>query len=1019
MAAAIVSQVQSQLVSFATEEVKKRGKLVIDAEKDVQKLISTFTAIEALLLDAEEKQLKNESIRDWLKKLKDVSCEIDDVLDEWRTEVLKRRLEGDDDAAGGCLELKLIQIADVLKRVCPFLPTYCFSIDEIGLRYDIGSRIKDLNERLEDIDKEKKWHNLTPKKTASYSSMPTSSVIDFSSMKVRLGEFKILQGKLLDDGNDQLGVRSISIQGLGGFGKTTLAKMLYNDKKVEDHFSKRVWVCVSANFVQETVAKAILESFNQSAPKDSSLSYMLEQIKSLMEVKKFLLVLDDVWEDSRSKWEELISSVSHGLPGSKILVTTRKEGVSHVFRCIKKDIFPLPNISDGECLTIFTQIAFYGWSDEERERVEDLCERVVEKCSGSPLAAKVLGGVLHVKKSKRDGIQLLGSEMWQIEKGRDEVLAPLALSYYDLPPTLRQCFQFCSVFPQDYEMEKEELIKLWISQGFLKATTNQDMEKVGEEYFQILVTRSLLQDVENEWQLGEERTLCKMHDLVHDFARLTTKNECISILKQDSSLLLIINEVRHLMVNDLSSEEINKLISSIISSRISSTKRNHYLRSFTVRNGSAIEPEVYAHLRGIRSLILNYCDLEEIPSTINQLIHLRHLDLSSNRHLMDLPEEICELYNLESLLLNHNENLRMFPSGMGNKLVNLKHLENYEVPAVLPKSMTRLGNSLKKLTTFNVVYDQEADTEGATNIGDLECMNQIQGSLTITRLSKVTNCEEVERAELAKKESLTRLSLEFDSSEYGDSDKEEQVLEAITPPSSLERLYIGEYRGGSIFPSWLLSLSNLTSLEFHGCHEVEHLPPFGALPSLEELRLGNMFYVNKVGLEFLLGTSVIQQLRMGNNEGDIIAFPKLTRLGFSRMENWEVWDLERDDQEGMISLKTVMPRLRSLELEWCEKLEKLPDVLLRKITLQELIINDSGGLGSYRFDPRDPKMMPNDVWDKISHIPTILLDYEDIRKTFESEIESMSRIGCSYSKPEEEEAGDDDDDHHDDEKRLM
>ncbi|CAL1385841.1 unnamed protein product [Linum trigynum] len=981
MVAAIVSQVQSQLVSFATEELKKRGKLVIDAEKDVQKLISTFTAIEALLLDAEEKQLKNESIRDWLKKLKDVSYEIDDVLDEWRTEVLKRRLEGDDDASGGCLELKLIQIADVLKRVCPFLPTYCFSIDEIGLRYDIGSRMKYLNERLDDIDKEKKRHNLTPKQTASYSSLPTSSVINSSDLKVRQGEFEILQGKLLDDGNDQLGVRSISIQGLGGFGKTTLAKMLYNDKKVEDHFSKR--------------------------------------IKSLMEVKKFLLVLDDVWEDSQSKWEELISSVSHGLPGSKILVTTRKEGVSHVFRCIKKDIFPLPNISDGECLTIFTQIAFYGWSDEERECVEDLCERVVEKCSGSPLAAKVLGGVLHVKKSKRDWIQLLGSEMWQIEKGRDEVLAPLALSYYDLPPTLRQCFQFCSVFPQDYEMEKEELIKLWISQGFLKATTNQDMEKVGEEYFQILVTRSLLQDVENEWQLGEERTLCKMHDLVHDFARLTTKNECISILKQDSSLLLIINEVRHLMVSDLSSEEINKLISSIISSRFSSTKRNHYLRSFTMRNGSAIEPEVYAHLRGIRSLILNYCDLEEIPSTINQLIHLRHLDLSNNRHLMDLPEEICELYNLESLLLNHNENLRMFPSGMGNKLVNLKHLENYEVPAVLPKSMTRLGNSLKKLTTFNVVYDQEADTEGATNTGDLECMNQIQGSLTITRLSKVTNCEEVERAELAKKESLTRLSLEFDSSEYGDSDKEEQVLEAIRPPSSLERLYIGEYRGGSIFPSWLLSLSNLTSLAFHGCHEVEHLPPFGALPSLEELRLGNMFYVNKVGLEFLLGTSVIQQLRMGNNEGDIIAFPKLTRLSFSRMENWEVWDLELDDQEGMISLTTVMPRLRSLELEWCEKLVKLPDVLLRKITLQELIINDSGGLGSYRFDPRDPKMMPNDVWDKISHIPTIFLDYEDIRKTFESEIEAMSGIGCSYSKPQEEEAGDDDDDHHDDEKRLM
>ncbi|CAL1385903.1 unnamed protein product [Linum trigynum] len=1029
MAAALISQVQKELVDFAIKEIKQHGKLVIDTERDIEKLISTFTAIGALLLDAEEKELKNESIRDWLKKLKDVSYEIDDVLDEWKTDILKRQLDGDDNDAdgGGCLEVKLLQISDFLKRVCPFLPTYCFSPNEIGLRYDIGLRMKTLNQRLDDIDKEKKFHNLTPKQGASYSSLPTSSVIDSSDLKVRQGEFEILQSKLLDDSHDQLGVRSISIQGLGGFGKTTLAKMLYNDKKVEDHFGKRVWVCVSTDFVQETVAKAILESFNQSASKDSSLSYMLECIKSLMEVKKFLLVLDDVWEDSESKWKELISSVSHGLPGSKILVTTRKEGVSQVFRCIKKDIFPLQKISDGECRTIFTQIAFYGWSDEERERVEELCEKAIKKCSGSPLAAKVLGGVLHVKKSKRDWKQLLGSEMWRIEKGRDEVIAPLALSYYDLPPALRQCFQFCSVFPQDYIMEKDELIKLWMSQGFLKATTNQDMEEVGEEYFQMLVMRSFFQDLEKELCWDKEYLFCKMHDLVHDFARLTTKNECISIEKQDanSSLPLIDNEVRHFMVKDLSSEEVTKLIGSIGCSHLSLTRRNNYLRSFIARRcGGDIEPDAYAHLRGIRSLVLyEQCGLEEIPSTIMQLIHLRHLDLSFNRYLKELPEEICELYNLETLLLNENVSLKMLPSGMGNKLVNLKHLENCSVPAVLPRSMVRLANSLKTLTQFNVVKLQ--DKEVATNIGDLECMNHIQGSLIISGLGKVANCEEVKRAQLAKKQSLTWLMLDFDGGE------EEQVLEAIRPSSSLESLYIGEYRGVSIFPSWLLSLSNLTSLEFNGCYQVEHLPPLGVLPSLEELKLEAMFRVKKVGVEFLWETSTViqQQLqkkkKMGNNNKgrDIItAFPKLTLLCFGEMSDWKVWDLECDDQEAgmLISSTTVMPRLRHLELSWCEKLEKVPDVLLRKTTLERLVMYYSGGLGNYRFEPKNPKMVPDEVWDKISHIPTISLEGVDIRTRFKSQIDAMSGIGCSNSKPKEEETGhddDDDDDHHDEEIR--
>ncbi|CAL1385724.1 unnamed protein product [Linum trigynum] len=1012
--AAIVSQVLGQLGSIVTEELKQRGRLVLGAEKDVKKLTSTFTAIEALLLDAEERQLKDEGVQDWLKKLKDVSYEIDDVLDEWRTEILKGQLEGDDDAAAyGCLELKLLQISSVLKRVCPFLPAYCFSTGEIGLRYDIASKIKSLNEHLEDIDKEKNMYNFTPKETTSYSSLQTSPNINFSEVKGREEEIKILLDMLLDDGSDRPGVRRMSIQGPGGFGKTTLAKMLYNDKAVEAHFDKRVWVCVSNNFDQATVGKVILEFFDQSA--SGSLSYMLKRINIHMTNKKFLLVLDDVWEDSQSKWEELITSVSSGLPGSMILVTTRKEEVSRVLGCIDDDILHIQKISEDACLAIFMQIAFNGWRVEEKERVENLCDKAVEKCFGSPLAAKVLGGVLCLKRSKRDWIQLLRSEMWQMREGREEVLAPLALSFYDLPPAVRECFQFCAIFPQDYKMEKDELIKLWMSQGFLKTTTNQDMEEVGKEYFRTLVMRSFFQDLETYEEWDMTKTYCKMHDLVHDFARLTTKNECINIIKQDtnSSLLPMSKEVRHLMVEHLS-EETNKLIASIGCSGLSSAKGNGHLRSFIAISGGAIERDVYAHLRGIRSLVLVDCDMEEIPATITHLIHLRLLDLSYNSNLKKLPEEICELYNLETLILNHSNLLLTLPSGMGNKLINLKHLENYHVLAMLPRSIVRLGDALKTLTTFNVVYDDKADSEGGrgTNIGDLECMNRIQGFLTINGLSRVTNCEEMKRAQLVRKESLTNLLLDYQTWFPGYHQKQEQVLEAIRPSSSLEGLVVQYYQGGSIFPGWLLSLSNLTSLNFNFCYYVEHLPPLGALPSLEELYLSNMDRVNKIGLELLLETSVIQQqLRMSNNKGrDISAFPKLTLLCFRKMKNWEVWDLESDDDQeaGMISsaAMTIMPRLRCLELGECRKLEKVPDVLLRRTTLERLVINESGGLGSYRFSYLDRKMVPNEVWDKISHIPTILLNRTNIRTRFKNEIESMSGIGCSYSKQDEGKAGD-------------
>ncbi|CAL1353901.1 unnamed protein product [Linum trigynum] len=536
------------------------------------------------------------------------------------------------------------------------------------------------------------------------------------------------------------------------------------------------------------------------------------------------------------------------------------------------------------CKAIFTQIAFYGWTLEDQEEVEDIIEEVVEKCHGSPLAAKVLGGILQSKKARKEWTRLLKSELWQLEEARQDVFGPLALSYYDLPPAIRQCFQFCSVFPKDFEIEKDELIKLWMSQGFLRATRNQDIEGIGEHYFQILGMRSFFQDFEKRDVWVGEKTYCKMHDLVHDFARLISGNESICMTNRE------------------------------VENHAPST--NH-LRSFIASSVDASKPDVFDHLRGIRLLVLKDVHLKAVSSTINQLIHLRHLDLSYNDILIELPEEICELYNLETLLLNLNTRLKKLPSGMGNKLVNLKHLENDEVPACLPKQIGRLAASLKTLTQFNIVHEDE---RGSTNVWALEGMNQLQGSLYVKGLNKVTDCGEVKRAQFARKESLAHLWLDFASSmteQVAASHREERVLEAVRPSStSLERLDVIYYSGVTINPSWLLSLSNLTSLSFIGCLRVERLPPLGALPSLQQLNLTRMFEVNKVGAEFL-GTSDI------NNN---VAFPKLRLLHFEHLRNWEEWELAEE-----MSLTTViMPRLRCLEVFHCRKLQKLPDLLLQK-----------------------------------------------------------------------------------------
>ncbi|CAN1246261.1 Putative disease resistance protein RGA1 [Linum grandiflorum] len=819
-------------------------------------------------------------------------------------------------------------------------------------------------------------------KAITFKSMETSSNIIFSDVKGREEETKILKDKLLHASE---GVQGISIQGTGGFGKTTLAKLLYNNEAVKNAFNEsRIWICVSETFDPIVVARTIIKEITGNDPKSNTLPSMFKQIHDEIEGKRFLLVLDDVWDGNHSKWQELLCAISCGSPGSKVLVTTRKGEVSRALVCTKDDVILMGKVPDDVCEAIFTQVAFHGWNAKEKERVEGFCKDVVKKCDGSPLAAKVFGGVMQAKKTKKEWLRLLKSEMWNLKEVKEEVFGPLALSYYDLTSEVRQCFQFCSIFPKDYEMDKDELIKLWISQGFVGADPNQEVEDIGEEYFQILASRSFFQDFRTGKARGMEKTYCQMHDLVHDFAQMLSKGECVSMTSKGMRDVTV--------VSNNSSTIRNLTIKHDSTQRLSIDSTHSFLmeglRGFMARWLHDMEPDVWAHLCGIRSLILTHSELKEIPPTINKLVHLRHLDLSFNISLEELPKEICELYNLWTLIINRCYMLRRLPLGMGNKLVNLKHLENEGVPALIPKSITTLTR-LKTLTTFTI---EKYRREGEASIGDLEDMNQLQGSLIVFGLGNVARSYEVEQAHFDRKRELTCLALGFrmpreggsnggDNKEdedflkalirlgpkfdylrddlvnrNGDEDKDEELLEAVRPSTNLEELIIGPgYMGTNVSPSWMASLGNLTRVTFRFCNEVKHLPPLGGLPSLEEVSFYEMGKVKKVGVEFL-----------GRQENDTgsITFPMLSVLEFEKMAAWEEWD------DTMLSSPSVMPRLTCLILRSCNRIKKLPGAFLQKPTLKSLVVKDCNILHESGFI--------SEVWNKISHIPTVAVTKFDV-----------------------------------------
>lgn len=289
-------------------------------EKDVEKLTSYFPAIQAVLADAEERQLKEAIVKHWLHKLKDISYDMDDVLDEWSTTILKSQIDN---------------IPMSKRKVCSFICSLsCFHASEVRLRHGIAYKIKELNERLDDIANDKDHYNFILEKGAKQIDHHiTVSGIDVSEVKGRERDGDPIINMLLSESGEGPNLHSISMVGMGGIGKTTIAQLAYDNGEVKAHFEEKIWVCVSDPFDEIRVAKAILESLSSCHPDLVELESLLQQIRQFIRGKKFLLVLDNVWEEDSRKWKQLNDTLKCGSPGSKFLMTTSKDNVANMMGC--------------------------------------------------------------------------------------------------------------------------------------------------------------------------------------------------------------------------------------------------------------------------------------------------------------------------------------------------------------------------------------------------------------------------------------------------------------------------------------------------------------------------------------------------------------------------------------------------------------------------------------------------------------------------------------------------------------
>jgi len=279
------------------------------------------------------------------------------------------------------------------------------------------------------------------------------------------------------------------------------------------------------------------------------------------------------------------------------------------------------------------------------QTLESIGKKIVEKSRGVSLAIRSLGGILHGKIEEREWINVLRGDFWKLcEDNKDNILPVLKLSYKNLSPEQRHCFAYCSLCPKDREIKKDELIQIWMAQGYLECSIEEQcMEDVDNQFLNIFLMKSFFQNAKMN-QDGNIDHL-KMHDLMHDLATQVAGNDCRYL---DSKAKRCLGRPMHVSVGF----DAFCLLESLDSSRLRT------LIILGTLDGDVLT--VISTFKYLNVLKLRYSSFSKLSISIDKLKHLRHLNLSRCHGLESLPKFIGNLVCLQTIKLLLDEKKSYF-----------------------------------------------------------------------------------------------------------------------------------------------------------------------------------------------------------------------------------------------------------------------------------------------------------------------------------------------------------------------